>query len=173
MANAETKTNPEIWAAFLFSCFSGLRCSDLSHLKGSQAKRITNKDGDTYYALEMQIKKTDLPLTIPMPDQAVLVPNFFGKHPRNPSRGATHKETDPVFPWCADGSEDRFRNKRANVVLKRWAKDAGPDKSLQFHMARHTFATMTLEHGADLYTVSKLGHTNITTMMITPRSWTR
>lgn len=159
LANAETKTNPEIRAAFLFSCFSGLRWSDLSRLKWSQVKRITNKDGDTYHALEMQIKKTDLPLTIPMPDQALSILETQAEVP--------HKETDPVFPWCADGPEDRFRNKRANVVLKRWAKDAGLDKSLQFHMARHTFATMTLEHGADLYTVSKLlGHTNITTTTI-------
>ncbi len=159
LANAETKTNPEIRAAFLFSCFSGLRWSDLSRLRWSQVKRISTKDGETYYALEMQIKKTDMPLTIPMPDQALSI--------LDTQREIPHKEADPVFPWCADGPEDRFRNKRANVVLKRWAKDAGLDKSLQFHMARHTFATMTLEHGADLYTVSKLlGHSNITTTTI-------
>jgi hypothetical protein len=47
LANAETKTNPEIRAAFLFSCFSGLWQSDLSRLKWSQVKRISTKDGET------------------------------------------------------------------------------------------------------------------------------
>ena len=49
-----------------------------------------------------------------------------------------------------------------NILLKPSAKAAGIDKRFSFHTARHTFATMMLTLGADLYTTSKLlGHTDV------------
>ena len=49
-----------------------------------------------------------------------------------------------------------------NQLIKPWAKAAGISKRFTFHTARHTFATMMLTLGADLYTVSKLlGHTSV------------
>ena len=54
-----------------------------------------------------------------------------------------------------------------NTLLKPWAKAAGIDKRFSFHTSRHTFATMMLTLGADLYTVSKLlGHANVKTTQI-------
>ena len=48
-----------------------------------------------------------------------------------------------------------------------WVKRAGIAKNISFHCARHTFATLALTQGADLYSISKLlGHTNVATTQI-------
>lgn len=43
-----------------------------------------------------------------------------------------------------------------NESLKKWAEAAGIRKHISYHTSRHSFATMMLTLGADLYTVSKL-----------------
>jgi integrase len=54
-----------------------------------------------------------------------------------------------------------------NSLLKEIAKTCGIDKRITSHVARHTFATLALEKGMPIETVSKiLGHTNITTTQI-------
>ena len=51
--------------------------------------------------------------------------------------------------------------------IKVWAANAGIKKDITFHTARHTFGTMMLTLGADIYTTSKLmGHTRIATTEI-------
>lgn len=55
----------------------------------------------------------------------------------------------------------------ANRALKHMAKRANIGKTVSFHTSRHTFATMTLTAGGDIYTTSKLlGHSNIHTTEI-------
>lgn len=51
--------------------------------------------------------------------------------------------------------------------LKRWIVAAGITRKITFHCFRHTYATLQLAHGTDIYTVSKmLGHTNVKTTQI-------
>jgi site-specific recombinase XerD len=46
-------------------------------------------------------------------------------------------------------------------------KDAGISKKVTFHVARHTFATMTLTTGSDIYTTSQLlGHSDVAVTQI-------
>ena len=51
--------------------------------------------------------------------------------------------------------------------LKRWIKSAGITRNITFHCFRHTYATLQLAGGTDIYTVSKmLGHTNVKTTQV-------
>ena len=63
-----------------------------------------------------------------------------------------------------------FSLPRVDVVwdmLQDWAARAGLQKHISFHTARHTFATLGIFYGADVYTMQKLlGHKNINTTQI-------
>ena len=70
-----------------------------------------------------------------------------------------------------DGDEPIFRlSSAASVIEQRlaeWAKNAGIEKHVTFHVSRHSYATMMLTIGVDIYTVSKLlGHKNVATTQI-------
>ena len=56
---------------------------------------------------------------------------------------------------------------KTNEILREWIKDAGIDKYITFHDARHTNAVLLISKGVDVFTVQKLlGHTDIATTMI-------
>ncbi len=57
--------------------------------------------------------------------------------------------------------------RKAYPAMKQWLKDANLSSDLAFHNFRHTYATLQIESGTDLYTVSKLlGHKSIKTTEI-------
>lgn len=133
---------PDIKGAFLFSCFCGLRISDVRSL---QWKHVVTA-GEKMY-LKITQFKTRRPLSIPLSRQALRW---------MPERGGAG-EDEYIFPPLSKNM----------TVLDDWAKEAGINKHITFHVTRHTFATMELTMGADIYTTSKLlGHTSVATTQI-------
>ena len=54
-----------------------------------------------------------------------------------------------------------------NKILGQWVKKAGIDKKITYHTSRHTFGTMMMTVGADLYMTCKLmGHADVRTTQI-------
>ena len=137
----------DVKPAFLFCCFSGLRHSDLLKLTWGEIKQTA----DGQYQIETMMKKTKHSVSVPLSENAL---SFL------PERGEA-KDSDRVFPNLPDQPGN------ADARLKTLIRHAGIDKKVSFHVGRHTFATLTLTYGADLYTVSKLlGHCNIRTTQI-------
>lgn len=130
--------------AYLFSCFCGLRYSDIKALTWGD---ITS-DGGQYLARIVMVK-TQKTLYLPLSKEALRW---------MPERGDA-KDGDKVFTLPSQCY--------LNVVLRTWAANSGLTKHVTFHTARHTFATLELTAGADIYTVSKLlGHTQVKTTQI-------
>lgn len=129
--------NEEVKRAFLFSCFTGLRFSDLIALKYSEIHE--NK-------IFFKQQKTQRQNIVPLSDEALkYLPNGSGEN----------------FAFNLP------TNQTVNVTVHKWSKSAGINKDVTFHTARHTNATLLLTAGVDLYTVSKLlGHTDIKTTEI-------
>lgn len=139
-------TYPWLRAAFLFSCLTGLRKSDIENLTWGKIQNF----GDFYRIVFKQIKTSGQEY-LDINKQAY---ELLG------NRG---QDDDKVFPGFKYSSQTLLE-------LKRWCMAAGITKDITFHCGRHTFAIMMLNLGTDLYTVSKLlGHKNINTTQIYAR----
>lgn len=130
--------------AFLFACFCGLRVSDLTALRWSDIHR----DGGKTFA-RLIVQKTRRLLTLPLSAEAMsFLPDF------SHSGGDAHVFRLPELSY-------------ANKLLKRWAAEAGIQKKVTYHVARHTFATLCLTADVPIEVVSKLlGHRHIKTTQI-------
>jgi integrase len=126
----------------LFSALTGLRHSDCVGLRW---ENIT--DGDTPN-IKFAQQKTKGTVYLPISPEAL---QFCGER---------KKENDKVF-------EGVNRSQRCNSAIKEWITKAGIKKDITFHCFRHTFATLQLTQGTDIYTVSKmLGHADVKTTQI-------
>ncbi|MBN2241861.1 MAG: site-specific integrase, partial [Acidobacteria bacterium] len=135
MMAATPCSDPELKRAFLFSCYTGMRFSDVARLKWENYQ-----DGKLNYR-QKKTKGFEY-ISIPRggPAERLLTANkSFVPHVFNLGRAST-----------------------LSKILKRWAAAAGIKKHIHYHVSRHTAATLMLENGVDLFTVSKiLGHSSI------------
>lgn len=131
---------PNIKRAFLFSCLTGLRRSDVLRLKWGDIHKQ-----DDYTRIIFTQKKTGGQEYLDISAQAAELLGERGK----PNECVF---TDIHSPSCT------------NEAIKRWVLRAGITKHITFHCFRHTFAVMMLDLGTDIYTVSKLlGHRELST----------
>lgn len=129
--------------AALFSALTGLRHCDIQKMQWKEIQI----DGDQA-RLNFTQKKTKGVEYTPISSQAL---ELCGE-PRNPNQLVF--EDLPAPSWISR-------------PLKKWLETAGITKKITFHCFRHTFATLQLFNGTDIYTVSKmLGHTNVKTTQI-------
>lgn len=134
---------PHIRRAFLFSCLTGLRRSDILNL---QWHNVT-KQGELTRIIFKQQKTSGQ--------------EYFDITPQaDELMGERGKPNEYVF----DGL---YSAGATNRVLQDWCFKAGISKKITFHCARHTFAVMMLDLGTDIFTVSKLlGHRDLSTTQV-------
>lgn len=135
---------PELKKAFLFSALTGLRWSDIEKLKWSEIQH----SNDYGYYIRFRQKKTKGAETQPISEQAVSL------------LGERKEPDDKIF-------DALHYSAWSNLKLQQWIYKAGIHKDITFHCARHTYATLQLTLGTDIYTVSKmLGHKELRTTQI-------
>ena len=141
---SETPCNtPELKEAFLLSCITGLRKSDILSLSINDIE----KRDDTYYIYK-KMKKTQRWLRLPLPEEAHHILSEL--HAKNGNTPYFFAHLSPHH---------------LGEHLEVWLEDCHiPDKHITFHSGRHTCATLLLTQGTDLYTIMRyLGHQNINT----------
>ncbi len=133
----------------LFSALTGMAFKEIQNMKW---KDISLTEGRGYLILTKR-QKTQSDNYLPISDQAYELTE--GK--KDPKE---MPNDDKVFKGLIYSA---YNNKH----LLQWISAAGITKNITFHSFRHTYATLQLKSGTDLYTVSKmLGHKNIKTTQI-------
>ncbi|MEM7550413.1 MAG: site-specific integrase [Bacteroidota bacterium] len=135
---------PQLKTAAIFSALTGLRWSDIVNLTWAELQ-YSEING---HFIRFIHEKTDRPQTLNISQQAA---DILG-YPRN--------REDKIFQGLKYSAW-------TNLKLSEWVMHAGITKKITFHCFRHTYATLQLSLGTDIYTVSKLlNHKNVKTTQI-------
>lgn len=145
--NFEIARLEDVKNIFIFCCYTGLAYVDVKALERQHL--VQKDDGSTWIIIHR--RKTGIRSPIPLLQQAQKVLDKYND-------GKVGQ--DNLLPVIS--------NQKMNAYLKEIGEVCGIEKSLTFHLARHTFATtITLSNGVPIETVSKmLGHTNLKTTQV-------
>ena len=147
---------------FLFSVFTGLAFADLQSLRASQIE--TNNDGRRYIRKTRQ--KTEVESLIPLHPIAEQILSLYTKEKSkrdykndNESDCKTLPDTK-IFP-------DTISKGKLFTYLKSVGLACGIRTPLTWHVARHSFGTLTLEAGIPMESIAKMmGHSSIASTQI-------
>lgn len=132
---------------FIFSCFTGLAYIDVANLTEDN---IVELDGKQWIMTKRQ--KTKIATNIILLDIPKMIIEKY----------ASVRKDGKLLPILS--------NQKMNAYLKEIADICQINKNLTYHVARHTFATMSISKGVPIETVSKmLGHSKIQTTQIYAR----
>ncbi len=132
---------------FIFSCFTGLAYIDVANLSEDN---IVELDGRQWIMTRRQ--KTKIATNIILLDIPKMIIEKY----------ASTRKNGKLLPILS--------NQKMNSYLKEIGDICQINKNLTYHLARHTFATMSLSKGVPIESVSKmLGHTNIKTTQLYAR----
>ena len=136
---------------FLFSCFTGLAIADMECLKFSHIQ--TAADGRRYIRKERQ--KTKVESVVPLHPIAEEILSRCREE-------QTVKEKGDCLVFPCSCSRSTMNNKLSTV-----GKACGIRQRLSFHMARHTFGTLSLSAGIPIESIAKMmGHASISSTQI-------
>lgn len=133
---------------FLFSCYTGLRFSDIVSITRDNFLCIDDKIWLIYSSVKTDVN-VRLPLFLLFDGKALPIYDRYKNSPWT------------LFDMPASS------NSNVNKQIRRLCKMANIDKKVSFHTARHTNATLLLYNGANITTVQKLlGHKSVRTTEI-------
>jgi site-specific recombinase XerD len=133
---------------FLFMCYTGLSYSDLYKLNHNDIQTSINGK----QIIKISRKKTNEYCMIPLISRCIDIINRYSNHPKVLNTGV-------VIPMIS--------NQKTNDYLLIIQNSIKITKKMTCHVARHSFATISLELGIPMETVSKLlGHSSIKTTQI-------
>lgn len=134
--------------AFLFSCTTGLRWSDIQKLTWKEIEEFQDGHYRIIFKQTKLLNAGNSLVYLDLPDSAVKL------------MGERQDKTERVFKGLKYSSY-------TNVALLHWAMLAGVQKHVTFHVGRHTFAVAQLNRGVDIYSLSRLlGHSELRTTEI-------